>query len=329
MKTVFQFACIAHAILLAASPAWAEPDWNKVPSKQITVFYPGVASLEWALNVKQHSAATDLESKGRACTKCHDKETREIGRKVVSGEVLEPTPPKGKTGSIPVAVQAAHDGANIYLRFQWKPGPGEADRKDDAKNQAKLSVMLENNKLAYAGQTGCWATCHTDLRSMPGANKDAKNHPRAKEFDFRANGATKYVLESRTGLEITGTPQGGWDKLKSTEEIQALLKDGKFFEIWQYRSGAKPRNGHVLGGRLMKEAPGLADGKFENEAWTVTFTRPLATTEPGSHALESGKLYNIGFAIHDEYANERQHHVSLGYTLGIDNPKATLNAVKQ
>jgi cytochrome c-type protein NapC len=317
------------ALCLATAAVAAEPDWSTVPAKRINVFYPGVASLEWTLNGKQHSAARDMADKGRACTTCHDKETRVIARKIVSGELLEPHAPKGKADHLPVAVQAAHDGENIYLRFQWQPGPGEADRKDDAKNQAKLAVMIEANKLAHAAQTGCWATCHTDLRSMPDVNLEAKNHPRAKELDFRSNGPTKYVLESRTAIEIEGKPQGGWDRLRSPEEIAAMLQDGRFYEMWQYRSGAKPRSGYVGGARIMQEAPGLAAGKLENGTWTVTFTRKLAAAGPGVHALEGGKLYNFGFAVHDEYANERQHHVSLGYTLGIDNPQAVINAARR
>ena len=46
-------------------------------------------------------------------------------------------------------------------------------------------------------------------------------------------------------------------------------------------------------------------------------------------AVAAGKSYNFGFAIHDDYSNARFHHVSLGYTLALDNPKADINAVKQ
>jgi hypothetical protein len=49
----------------------------------------------------------------------------------------------------------------------------------------------------------------------------------------------------------------------------------------------------------------------------------------GDHAISAGKLYNIGFAIHDDSADGRFHHVSLGYTLGLDSDKADFNAVKQ
>ncbi|MBE0591537.1 MAG: hypothetical protein IH616_03970, partial [Gemmatimonadales bacterium] len=70
-----------------------------------------------------------------------------------------------------------------------------------------------------------------------------------------------------------------------------------------------------------------ADGQKEGDSWTVVFTRKL-TGGKGDVALQSGKTYNFGFAIHDDHAIGRFHHVSLGYTLGID-AKADINAAKQ
>ena len=333
MKRGSSFASVTPFALgllaaIGSAPLLAAPDWSKVPARKITVLYPGVASLEWVLNGADHSGNKGI-GKGEACTACHEEEVADVGKKLVSGQKAEPKPPKGKAGSIPVAVQAAHDGSNLYLRFEWKAAAGETGVKEDEKNQAKLAVMLEADKLEYARIGCCWATCHTDLRSMPDAAVDAKKHPRAKELDIRDNGPTKYIKESRTALEIKNSPRGGWDKARSEAELAGLLKDGKFFQIMQYRSGAKPRDGYIAAARYMKESPGIAEGKFENGTWTVTFTRKLASAGPGSHAIEPGKTYNFGFAVHDEYANERHHHVSFGYTLGLDNAKADVNAVKQ
>ena len=107
-----------------------------------------------------------------------------------------------------------------------------------------------------------------------------------------------------------------------------LLKDGKFLEMWQWRSAEGPRAGYVLESRRLKEAKGLAEGKKDGDTWTVTFTRKLASGA-GSHAIAQGKKYNFGFAIHDDHADFRFHHVSFGYSFGLDNPKADVNAVKQ
>jgi len=45
------------------------------------------------------------------------------------------------------------------------------------------------------------------------------------------------------------------------------------------------------------------------------------------HELVPGRTYNMGFAIHDDYADLRYHQVSLGYTLGIGT-KADITAAR-
>jgi cytochrome c-type protein NapC len=319
---------VSLAVAFGAGPALAAaPDWNKVPAKKIVVFYPGVASLEWTLTGSDHSGVRGFR-KGEACAACHDEEAADVGKKIVSGEKAEPAPIKGKAGSIPVSVQAAHDGTNLYLRLQWK-APPPAGVKQDEKNQVKAAVMFDAGGVEYGALAGCWASCHHDLRSMPDVNKDAAKHARAKELDIQADGPTKYLKESRTALELKEKPRGGWDKVKPAAEIEVLLKGGKFLDIMQFRSGDKPRDGYVLDARHMKEAPGRAEGSLKDGTWTVTFTRKLAGDGAGDHAFAPGKIYTFGIAIHDDWANQRYHHVSLGYSMALDDPKAQLNVVKQ
>jgi cytochrome c-type protein NapC len=45
--------------------------------------------------------------------------------------------------------------------------------------------------------------------------------------------------------------------------------------------------------------------------------------------MKLDRLYNLSFAIHDDYSNARYHHVSLGYKLGFDNTSAEINAIKK
>ena len=56
--------------------------------------------------------------------------------------------------------------------------------------------------------------------------------------------------------------------------------------------------------------------------------RPLKSDQPGDVSIEQGKVYNFGFAIHDDYADARFHHVSLGYKMALDNAEAELNVEK-
>jgi cytochrome c-type protein NapC len=57
-------------------------------------------------------------------------------------------------------------------------------------------------------------------------------------------------------------------------------------------------------------------------------TRKLKSGQPGDHALEAGKTYTVGFAVHDDYAWGRFHHVSLDMRLGLD-AEGEIKAVKQ
>lgn len=278
-------------------------DVSKAPSRKITVFYPGSSGMEWVLKGTEHGGAKAVK-KNETCVSCHveeksgKEEAPEIGQKIVSGEkskntVLEPEPIKGKPGSIPVTVQAAHDGSNLYLRFSWKNTGFSSGKKMDADNAVKVAFMLEEpGKIEYDSAGGCWATCHTDVRTMPGVKDDKK---------------TKYVKDGN-------------------------LAAGKFYNIFQFKSGKgqKPADGHIADKRVMEGGKTLleARGELEGDTWTVIFTRKLSGGE-GDVALEPGKVYNFGFAIHDDHTLGRYHYVSFGYTLGLDNAKAEINAVKQ
>ena len=281
---------LAAALALAFGPAnAAAPDWSKVTGRTVTVLYPGVSPLEWVTKGSEHGGARAMR-KGETCASCHDAEAADMGKKMASGQKLEPKPIKGKAGSIPVNVQAANDGSNLYLRFSWKQPAGGAE-KMDKDNAVKLAFMLEDNKIPGANLSGCWEACHGDARTMPDAKDDKK---------------TKYVKE--------GSLASG--------KYYDLMQ-------WTSGKGAK-FDGFVADKRVMEGGKGLLEAKGEKKGdeWVVVFTRKLAGGGEGDIALASGKTYNFGFAIHDDHTTGRFHQVSLGYTLGID-AKADISAAKQ
>ncbi|MBI4809385.1 MAG: hypothetical protein HY799_10620 [Nitrosomonadales bacterium] len=285
-----------------AGTALAAPDWSKVAVRKVAVFHPGASGLEWVMKGTEHGGAKGTK-KGERCTGCHENEkTLNIdiaADKILAGEKLEPKPVKGRVPIIMVNVQAANDGTNLYLRFNWKEPAGKAAAMDKD-NPVKLAVMFEDNKVVYKDDkgkeveiglaAGCWGTCHTDARTMPGAD-DKK---------------TKYV----TGASLAG---------------------GNYYDLIQWKSGkgGKAVDGYVADKRVMEGGKALvsAEGKKDGDAWTVTFTRKLAGGGEGDIAMASGKSYNMGFAIHNDHAAGRFHHVSLGYSLGID-AKADITAAK-
>lgn len=320
---IAQATSVVADIVGAAPVSTSSLDWSPAPVRNVTVFYPGEASMEWVLG-RRHGGARSFK-KGDRCVDCHDEETADIGQKIVSGEKLESQVIPGKRGSIPVAVQAMHDKENLYLRFQWAdtehaPVPFVEGGKMDSKNAMKLAVMLATDDVEYADRAGCWGTCHADLNSMPYA-------PQGQDV-------TKYLTESRTDIEIRGRndkPLGGWDQRKTEDEIKAEFSAGHYMDIIRYKAGEdKVEDGAILADRVMHEnSIGEFNAINQNGQWVVEIKRPLKSDRPDDISLALDQVYNFGFAIHDDYSNARYHHVSLGYKLAFDNAEVEVNAVER
>ncbi|MCP3670390.1 MAG: cytochrome C552 [Gammaproteobacteria bacterium] len=325
-----------------ASSEGSGVNWGPVPEREIVIFYPGQTSIEWVLNGKDHGGARPILKGGDRCTTCHDKETADMGKKMVTGEKAEPTPMPDKRGHIPVKVQAAHDAENLFLRFEWEdtthvPVPFVDGGKMDPENPMKIAVMLATDEVEYADRGGCWGTCHHDVDKMPHQPEaDAISaSDAAKRLDL-SKGITKYIKESRTKLEIKGRrgkKRGGWDKLKEDGELKAELDTKHFMDLLRYKSGQKvAEDGHILDQRIMSGGQGFnVNARKEGNNWIVEMSRKLKSDKPGDLSLELDKVYNIGFAIHDDHTNGRYHHVSLGYRMAFDKEAEgiEINATKQ
>ena len=328
----------------ATSSSSSSMNWSGIAAREVILFYPGQSSMEWVLG-RNHGGKRAFKS-GDRCFDCHEEELAEVGDKIVTGQRevkggnMEPTLIPGKRGSIPVQVQSAHDGENLYMRFQWKdaahtPAPFIEGGKMDPANPVKLALMFATDDVEYADRAGCWGTCHADLRSMPFEPKteDVTANPAATSMDTSA-GITKYITESRTKIEIKGRggkPRGGWDKLKEAGELTAEMDAGHYMDILRYKAGEKvSEDGHILTERVPNDSQGAEfTGTLNNGTWTVELVRKLKSGNKGDINLEAGTVYNFGFAIHDDYTNARYHHVSLGYKFALDNEEAEINVIKK
>ena len=198
-KNVVSLA-VMGAFLAMGSQAFAAPDWGKVPTKNIEVFHPGVTPIEWVTKKSEHSGSSGLK-KGESCAGCHDEKGKlSLDFKRLASKDLEP---KGapKTMSFPVGVQAAYDANNLYMRLTFKAPAGAADPADKD-NEVKATVMFANDKVPQGSQVGCWATCHQDARTMPGAD-DKK---------------TKYVKEGAMDLMQ-------WRSAKGAKAVDGTVTD--------------------------------------------------------------------------------------------------------
>jgi cytochrome c-type protein NapC len=301
-------------VAFVSSPA-AAVDWSSVPGKEVVLFYPGQASFEWALTQADHSGAKKFKE-GKNCLECHGGEEADIGTRIASGQKLDPSPIPGKAGSIRATVQTANDGDRLYVRIAWPEPAAPSGAKMDPDFAVKVTMMIDDSTLVEAKRAGCWGTCHDDAIGMASAQQ-------GKDL-------TKYIAQSRSKI----TRQGGGENFKSSAELDEALKAGKFMEIWQARlnkgAAAVAADGYILDKRHMSESPLVtAEAEFANGAWTVVLGRKLVVGQPGHKDIVAGKTYNVGFAIHDAYAEHRFHEVSLGRTLVLDQGNADLVAVKK
>lgn len=336
-------APVAKPAASGSNPA-ANINWSAIKPLEVTLFYPGQASMEWSLKGSDHGGKRAFVT-GDRCFDCHAEEGANIGRLIVTGGKAETMVIPDKRGSIPVNVQAAHDAENLYMRFQWKDGkhapiPFAEGGKMDPENPIKLAIMLttdneDDPKVEFAERSGCWQSCHHDVNYMPDKPDDSvlTSSPLAKRLDL-SNGFTKYLKESRTEIEIEGKDgkkRGGWDKLKSDAEIQAALENGSFMDLLRYKSGTgESEDGYILAERVMTGGQGVNfTGNLDNGVWTVLMTRKLTSDKLGDVSMATDQWYNIGFAIHDDYSSSRFHHVSVGYKLGFDDEDAEVNAIAQ
>ena len=258
-------------------------DWSKVPVKNVKLFYPGQSSYQW-LRSPAHKRAYRKTIAGDSCVSCHEGEEQEIGNLIVSGKRLEPHPIAGKQAVIDLAVQAAHDAKNLYLRFQWKtrnPYPGTAHphwrfdgkawkplgwprlhkkvwrEKQPAIYEDRLSMMLDDGKVPGFKEQGCWLTCHDGMRDMQKLAKtaDVKSHPLLGKV-LKKKDVRKYLPASRSDANAS------WDKTKSAKEIARIKASGGFLELMQWRAHrSRPigmaDDGYVLQYRLSDSGKGI------------------------------------------------------------------------
>ena len=239
--------------LFAADPATI--NWKSVPTKTLTLFYPGQSAYQW-LRSQEHPGSS-MVAQGTSCVTCHNGQEEKLGEKLVKANPLEPFPIEGKNGVVKLNVQVAYDDENAYFRFQWKtrnnyPGEAYPFYRFDGKEwkpygnqrlaaavrkgeqppvyEDRLTMMIDDGSVPNFANQGCWLTCHRGERDMPqqpSAAEVAANelYKAIKRADVR-----KYLPSTRTD-ELAS-----WDKGKSVEEINKIKASGAFLDLIQWRA---------------------------------------------------------------------------------------------
>ena len=267
-------AVLGLGAAMAADPA--KIDWSRIKATSIPLFYPGQSSYEW-LRSDAHKGAGKEVMRGDSCVSCHDEKDAEkdMGNKLVKGGPLEPMPVKGKNGYVDLSVKAAYDTRNVYIRYQWKtnnPYPGTEHQylRFDGKEwkvwgfpkldkvvqegaqpgiyEDRMSIMIDDGKVAGFAKQGCWLTCHDGQRDMPKQFTKEEVAANAMLTAIKKGDVRKYLPDSRTD-------PSDWKTGKTVEELAKLKADGKFVDLIQWRAHrSKPvgmaDDGYVLEWRL-------------------------------------------------------------------------------
>ncbi len=240
--------------VLAAPPA----DWSRIPTKTVTLFYPGQGGYQW-LRGSDHKRAYKKVIEGDSCVSCHEDEEKDIGDLIVSGERLEPEPIPGKNGAIDLAVQVAYDADNAYFRLRWdtnmdRPGQMHSYLRFDGEKWAflggprssksvrsgaqpplyedRLAIMIDDGSVPMFAEQGCWLSCHQGMRDMPeAATKDqVKAHPLLGAGGLKKSDVRKYLPASRSDADAS------WDKTRPAAEIAKIKAAGGFVDLMQWRA---------------------------------------------------------------------------------------------
>ena len=289
-------ALLAAGMAVAADPA--KINWSSLPVVTVPLFYPGQSSYEW-LRSDGHKGASRQVARGDSCVACHDEKDAEkdLGDKLVQAGRLEPTPVTGKNGHVDLKVQAAFDAKNAYLRLQWKtanafPGTEHQYLRFDGKEwkvhgfpkldkvvqdgkqpglyEDRMSIMIDDGKVAGFAKQGCWLTCHDGMRDMPKQFTKEEVAANALLTAIKKTDVRKYLPETRTD-------PSDWKTGKSVEDIAKIKAAGGFVDLIQWRAHRSHAvgmadDGYVLEWRLGDAGKDVFGGNADANTHEPKFT---------------------------------------------------------
>lgn len=292
-------------------------DWANVPTKSLTLFYPGQSTYGWLLS-PDHKKGDKQVAQGKACLDCHEGDEKHLGNKLVKGGGIEPTPIAGKNGTVDVAVQAAHDAEYVYFRFQWKTNLNREGRMHDYlrfdgkqwkwyggdRNEKEVrsgeqppmyedrfAIMLDDGKVPLFAQHGCWLACHDGMRDTRNAavGDPVKKHPLLGDADMKQSDIRKYLASTRTD------DAASWDKTKSREEIDKIKAAGEFLELMQWRVARSNPVGMADDGYVLeyrKSDEGKDPFSWNVDRRTMTPLNMFDAAKVGAKALRAEDIGN-------------------------------------
>ena len=288
-------------------------DWGEVPVSEVITFYPGTVSLDFLEDETLHAGAGQVGV--MACSQCHnDDALKGFGDSLVEG---------GRQPWIEVAVQAAYDSDNIYMKFEWDaPEPGlhhdylqwDGDNWERMRfSEDRLAIIIDDSDVeAYddAGYgfatVGCFQSCHDNLNGMP--NRDDA----PADWIDDGGDVRKRLLLAHEGPDH--------ESAKSSAEIDALMAEGSFLDLWQWRGGRSAAiqtadDASVLYGRPGDEGRSMYKTNWADDAPELMYDIEIT----GFHAIPGGEGNLVEYM--KEYPLVEEHNTvaydpSLSWSVG-------------
>lgn len=330
-RALFSLFLLA-ACLIPSVPFAAEIDWNTITPYKVNLFYPGITTWEF-LTSKEHGSTGrySVLNQKKSCAGCHvskgsvfDLRDQEIVsgslRMNRSGKAFEPNPIKDKAPSIKAYIQAAYDGQYIYIRAQWDAA-GKSWNTPDPERPDRLTFQINSARPEFA-KFGCFINCHNDQNSMP----DSPSKEKVAKHPY-------YAKRNRDDVRLYAfyTRNDGWDDMKDDAAIDELLKTGGLIDLWVVSLNGKTvetKDEFILADRLEDRQNDIqASGSWESGKYTVIIKRKLITMDEQDVQIKDNSAFNMGLAIHDDWAQKRTHYVSFPIDIGV-GIEGTVTAVK-
>jgi DmsE family decaheme c-type cytochrome len=269
--------CVDCHTGVAHAAADSTPASLPVPafSRDITLFFPGMADSDWLLH--SHPGSQPLRQ-GANCRQCHRGEEKAMGR-AQAGDFAP--------ASREMRVVLASDADSVRMTLRWK---GERNEKD-------IALMWGTGTNEAFRRGGCFAACHADL---PGMSK------------YRGQKIDKYLAVSREQQQSVGKPalvksdaelkqlmaEGNFAVLWRVELASGKAEAATVLEDVDWQPGAPIR----------------ASTSYENGQWIVNIRRSLKRQPEHLVTFDPDNKYTFGIALHGANNPGGKHWVSLPLT---------------
>ncbi|HZX49506.1 MAG TPA: ethylbenzene dehydrogenase-related protein [Nitrospirota bacterium] len=311
-----------HNIVLAQELAW-----EKISSKNVTLFYPGISSWEFLLSSDHKVGGRNIRLGKKSCVDCHVSKGGDfdlLADEIVSGKLrmnhtqqfFETDPVPNKKGFLIASVQVMFDKEYLYLRITWQSQGASWHDQALAKDGLADRVSIQVNKAEGPfRKSGCFITCHNDLNGMP---KSPSREVIRKHPYYKSMGREDIRLYS------DNTRNGGWAELKNKREIEKLLYEGGLIDLWKAEFTGKNlsvKDGWILEDRRDDDITDVTgNGHWEDGRYTVVMKKKMNSGDSRDVQLIKGDKLTFSIAIHDNKATKRKHYVSFPMTVGIGVP---------